>query len=401
MGKEEQGKSKQSNENRGQQKYRRVRPVIAGFDEAYAIEFRKTVDDLRRLTSPCLHASQMKRIPRDKVDKLGDKLNELAINLKLCDRTAIPYNPPDSPVKSRGTSLVISPAPWTSITDRTLFDDPSGTCRWYSKGPRAPFAWYGGKFYYAKWIISHFCDHRVFIEPFGGAGNIMSNKLPSEVEIFNDLDGRLVNFFRVLRDRQQFQELVRLCQLTPYSKEEFRDVISSEEPIEPVKRAWWFFVRCRQSIGGLGMSNLTEASWAISLRTRRKMAEPVSKYLSAIDGLPEIAERFRSVAIEQVEAKKLIEKHDRNEILFYCDPPYLPETRHGAQARTYGCEMSYGDHVELLEVLKNSKARIALSGYACELYDDALSSWRRVTAEGKSHLANSGQSRTEILWMNW
>ena len=131
------------------------------------------------------------------------------------------------------------------------------------------------------------------------------------------------------------------------------------------------------------------------------MAEPVSKYLSAIDGLQEIAERFRSVAIEHIEAKKLIEKHDRDDVLFYCDPPYVPETRHGAQAKTYGYEMSYEDHTELLELLKKCKARVALSGYACELYDTALSSWRRETAEGKSHIANSGQARTEVLWMNW
>ena len=286
-------------------------------------------------------------------------------------------------------------------TEGSLFEEASPVGKFYRKGPRAPLPWYGGKFYYAEQIINHFCDHRVFIEPFGGAGNIILNKLPSEVEIFNDLDGRLVNFFRVLRDKQQFEELIRLCQLTPYSRGEFRDVVLSEEPITPVESAWWFFVRCRQSMGGLGMSHLTEASWAISLRTRRGMAEPVSKYLSAIDGLQEIAERFRSVVIEQIEAKQLIRKHDRDDVFFYCDPPYVPETRHGAQAKTYGYEMSYEDHVELLELLKDSKARVALSGYACELYDDALPSWRRATFEGKSHIANSGQSRTEILWMNW
>lgn len=89
------------------------------------------------------------------------------------------------------------------IMDKNLlFDDISSGPSQYKKGPRAPFAWYGGKFYYAKWIIDHFCSHRVYIESFGGAANILLNKNHSDVEIFNDLDNRIVNFFRVLRDKK-------------------------------------------------------------------------------------------------------------------------------------------------------------------------------------------------------
>jgi DNA adenine methylase len=282
-----------------------------------------------------------------------------------------------------------------------IFDDISSGPTQYKKGPRAPFAWYGGKFYYAKWIIDHFCAHRVYIEPFGGAANILLNKNHSEVEIFNDLDNRIVNFFRVLRDKKKFNELIRLLNLTPYSRKEFEDIITEEETNDPVKNAWRFFVTCRQAIGGLGMSKLTVSSWAMSLRTRREMAEPVSKYLSAIEGIQEIAERFRTVAIENMDAIKLIKKYDCQEALIYCDPPYLPETRYGANANTYAFEMSYEDHEALLNALNDCKSHVIISGYHSDLYDMKLQGWRMDSIEGKSHIANSGQLRKEVLWMNW
>src|SRR5688572_17579617 len=82
----------------------------------------------------------------------------------------------------------------------------------------APFAWYGGKFYYATAIVARFPPHHAYVEPFLGAGNVLFAKQPSDVEIINDLDARIVNFFRVLRERPLYDELVRLATLTPYSR---------------------------------------------------------------------------------------------------------------------------------------------------------------------------------------
>ena len=81
---------------------------------------------------------------------------------------------------------------------------------WFnSKGPDAPIAWYGGKHYLARWIIEQMPDHRVYDEPFGGMAGVLLKKEPSEVEVFNDLDGRAVNFFRVIRDRERV--IVKSC----------------------------------------------------------------------------------------------------------------------------------------------------------------------------------------------
>ncbi len=268
-------------------------------------------------------------------------------------------------------------------------------------GPSAPVAWYGGKAYYAKWIIEHFPPHRVFVEPFGGAANVLLRKRPSEVEIYNDLDGRIVNFFRVLRDRGLFEEFERLVTLTPYSREEYRGLVDEPEPQDPVQRAWWFFVRARQTVGGLGMSKLSPNGWAMSTRTRRHMAEPVSKYLSAIDGLEAVAQRFRTVAIESLPALDLIRKYNAPDVLLYCDPPYMPQTRFGSKAKTYGKEMVEEDHAALLQALKGFEGKVILSGYPCELYDEVLKGWSKQTLEVKAQMANSGQTRLEVLWMNY
>lgn len=282
------------------------------------------------------------------------------------------------------------------LTDSALHD-------WFCPtGPAAPIAWYGGKSLLARWIIEQFPPHRVYVEPFGGMANVLLKKHPSEVEVFNDLDGRVVNFFQVLRDPAAFQELVRLCELTPYSREEFAARCDEPEPADPVAKAHWFFVRCRQARGGLGMSStLTKNAWATSTRTRRGMPEPVSKYLSAVDGLGEVADRFRRVVIESLPAVQLVTSYDAPDVLFYCDPPYPAETRSGQKAATYAVEMTSDQHRELLGALKTCQGKVILSGYPSDLYDDVLHGWRRLERPTRVQFSNSGQARTEVLWMNW
>lgn len=310
----------------------------------------------------------------------------------------------------------------TTEPECLLFDlepaarDPRGAERW--EPPRspdelaalaAPFPWYGGKAYYADWLIERFPRHRVYIEPFGGAANVLLRKSASPVEVFNDLDARVVGFFRVLRDRSGFEELVRRLHLTPYARAAFEEVLAEGDDgdagDDDVARAAAFFVRCRQSIGGLGMSKLYPSHWAMSLRTRRAMAEPVSKYLSAIEGLEEVATRFRSVAVERLPAVELIRKYDPpradDDVFFYCDPPYVPATRHGGRASTYGAEMSLEEHEGLLDAVLAVNAKVMLSGYAHPLYDRRLGAWRREELQVKTHLTNSGEARTEVIWCNY
>ena len=269
------------------------------------------------------------------------------------------------------------------------------------KGLKAPIAWYGGKAYYAEWLIDRFPDHRVYVEPFGGAANVLLRKPRSEVEVYNDVDDRVVNLFRVLRDPEQFERLRMLLDLTPYARGEFADLLELPPTDDPVERARRFFAICRQARGGMGMSKLSKNCWAFSRRTRRDMAEPVSKYLSAIDGLADVAARFRTVLIESRPAIELIPRYDGEDSFFYLDPPYMPETRYGKKAATYGHEMTVDEHAALLDAVLQINGKAMLSGYAAPLYDDKLKAWRREELKTKTHMANSGEERTEVIWFNY
>lgn len=243
--------------------------------------------------------------------------------------------------------------------------------------------------------------HRVYVEPFGGAANVLLRKPRSEVEVYNDVDDRVVNLFRVVRDPEQFERLRLLLDLTPYAREEFAELLALPPTDDPVEKARRFFAICRQARGGMGMSKLSKNCWAYSRRTRREMAEPVSKYLSAIDGLEDVAARLRTVMIESRPAIELIPRYDGEDSFFYLDPPYLPETRHGNKAATYAHEMTVDDHAALLDALLQMRGKAMLSGYAAPLYDDKLRAWRREELKTKAHMANSGEERTEVIWFNY
>ena len=260
---------------------------------------------------------------------------------------------------------------------------------------RPPVKWHGGKHYLCHRIISFFPAHHTYVEPFGGGGSVLLNKTPSPVEVYNDLDRRITRLFRVLRD--QGEELRRRLTLTPYSEVEFREASqSTTDEIEQTRRD---FVRWRLSLGGRG------DSFSFTLhRVRRGMADVVSGYLSMIDEqLPLIIERLRRVEIVMRPAVDVIRTWDSPDTLFYCDPPYVHETRHESSRDVYGCEMSADNHRELAEVLNRCAGKVVLSGYPSPLYDDLYDKWRTVHFDIANHAAGgrSKARKTETLWMNW
>ena len=260
---------------------------------------------------------------------------------------------------------------------------------------RPPVKWHGGKHYLWRRIVEQFPPHHTYVEPFGGCASVLLNKSVAKVEIYNDLDGRITRLFRVLRDRGD--ELQKLLALTPYSEVEFRPCKDpAEDELEQTRRD---FVRWRQSIGGRG------EGFSFTLhRVRRSMADVVSGYLSAIDEqLPLIIERLRRVQILCRPASEVIETWDSNESLIYCDPPYVHETRHPSSRKVYGIEMTATDHRRLAETLSACKAKIVLSGYHSELYDQLYCDWRTVEFEIPNHAAGGRTKarKQEVLWINW
>lgn len=249
--------------------------------------------------------------------------------------------------------------------------------------------WHGGKWLLAPWIISHFPEHRIYVEPFGGAASVLLRKRRSYAEIYNDLNDDVVNLFRVLRSGRG-DDLADMLRLTPFAASEFADAY---EPSDcDVERARRLVVR---SFMGFG-SNGHERKTGFRSNSNRSGTTPARDWLNYPDALAQTIERLRGVVVMNRDALEVMAAHDGPETLHYVDPPYVPDTRDAGS--DYSHELSQSDHLSLLEFLKGLKGRVVLSGYPHESYDLALEGWVRVE---RSALADGARKRTEVLWMNF
>lgn len=266
-----------------------------------------------------------------------------------------------------------------------------------SRKRRIVFGWYGGKFSHLDWLLPMLPKAHHYCEPFSGSAAVLLNRAPSPVETYNDIDGEVVNFFRVLRD--DAEALQRAIALTPFSREEFhRAIVGSTRGLTKLERARRFYIRARQTRTGLAQTS-TLGRWANCKDTSRAgMSGVVSRWLGGVEALGEIAERLVRVQIENRPALDVIKLYDAPGTLFYCDPPYLHDTR--GDSKAYGFEMSEGEHVKLAKALDQCQGKVALSGYRNDLMDTLFRDWRRFDAPPKQ--AHSIKKiRQECLWMNY
>lgn len=262
---------------------------------------------------------------------------------------------------------------------------------------RPPLRYHGGKFRLAPWVIEHFpSSYTTYVEVFGGGAGVLLRKERSKIEIYNDLDAQVVNFFRVLRDPTRVEQLVRLIALTPFSREEFElAYLQSSNPVEAARR---FMLRTHM---GHGTSSLdprdSNGFRSCDIRAGKSYAREWSGMPSAIIAA---AERLQGVTIENLDFRKLIPKFDSPETLFYLDPPYLLSTRNNS-GKGYVHELTDQEHIQLLWLANRSRARIALSGYDCDLYSKHLAGWHRAEKTTQANGQRGAVSRTEVLWMNY
>jgi DNA adenine methylase len=262
---------------------------------------------------------------------------------------------------------------------------------------RIAFGWYGGKFAHLDWLLPLLPYTPWYCEPFGGSAAVLLNRRPSPVETYNDLDGEVVNFFRMLR--QHKDALVEAIGLTPFSREEFEIACRPvSNDVSNLERARRFFVRARQVRTGLAQT-ASLGRWANCKATSRAgMSGVVSRWLGSVEQLPETAERLLRVQIENRPALEVIDLYDASETLFYCDPPYPHRTR--GDAKAYGYEMSDAEHTELAKRLGRAKGKAAVSGYRCDLYDALYKGWYCHESPPKQ-CHSIKKERQEILWTNY
>lgn len=267
--------------------------------------------------------------------------------------------------------------------------------------PTRPAArWYGGKWLLAPRIIPYFPDHRIYVEPFGGAASVLIRKTRAYAEVYNDLDDDVVNLFRVLRDPDTAVRLIELVRLTPFARTEFLGCY--DETDDPVERARRLLIRSFMGFGSNAHASPRGGHRSTGFRgnSNRRGTTPAQDW--APDALPALSERFRGVVIENRPATEVMRQHDSLSTLHYVDPPYLPNLRSPANKydqryRMYRHEMDEADHRALLAFLPRLTGMVVLSGYASALYDDALAEWGRVEIDA---YADGARPRTEVLWLN-
>ena len=259
---------------------------------------------------------------------------------------------------------------------------------------RPAIRYHGGKFRMATWIMGFFPPHRIYVEPFGGAASVLLQKPPSHGEVYNDLDGDVVNLFRVLRDPAQRLELVEQLFMTPYARDEF--VGAYEPTVDPVENARRLVVRAQM---GFGSAGATKGRTGFRLDTRRNGCNVQHIWTEIPAHLMEVAERLRPVLIENRDAVQCMLDHDTPETLHYVDPPYVHDTRQMA-SNPYRHEMTDEDHDQLLDALRALKGMVVLSGYPSGLYEAALPGWVRHQTSGLGSGQNGSVVRDEVVWLN-
>ncbi|MBL6707515.1 MAG: DNA adenine methylase [Planctomycetaceae bacterium] len=270
---------------------------------------------------------------------------------------------------------------------------------------RSPFKYHGSKDPIAGEIVELMKggEHLTYMEPFCGAASVLLAKDPSNTsEIANDVYEHIYDFFSVLRDGELYEELVRLCQLTPFSEATWRRAqeILASDGVSQVERAYGFYVSVQQSRQGLQKDFATSSK----TRTRGGRNEQVNAYFSGVNRLPEIHQRLQNVMFFNRDALKMIESQDLDSRLIYADPPYVPETRIARNA--YLHEMSNEDHHHLVDAFLASKSKIMLSGYPGSetiykrLEDADWGVWRRGVVKHSS--SQKVKPKTfEQIWANF
>lgn len=257
--------------------------------------------------------------------------------------------------------------------------------------------YHGAKFRLAKWLLPFFPPHNIYVEPFGGAAGVLLHKPREYAEVYNDLDGEIVNFFRVVRDPIQRERLIEACIMTPYAREEFEaGWLPCDDPVERARR---IAVRAQM---GFGSAGATKGTTGFRIDTRRKYGTSQALWARFPDNIAFTGDRFTGVLIENRPAIEVMRQHDGVDTLHFVDPPYMHATRviGAGKSRGYAMEMTDADHADLLRVLLELEGKVILCGYPSSLYRDTLSGWQFHTTRARISAGRGTALRDECCWIN-
>lgn len=275
--------------------------------------------------------------------------------------------------------------------------------------------YHGGKFRLAPKLIQIFPKHRVYTEAFGGGASVLLLKPRSYAEIYNDLDGEVVNVFRVLQDPKKALRLERMLRLTPFARQEFE--LSYKYSRSDVERARRTIIRSFMGFGSDSISRMKASRAGFNTRlssimstgfrwnANRSGTTPASDWMHFPASLEGFHQRLQGVTIEQRDAKIILTKMDREDVLHFVDPPYPFSVRRVGNGVTpehrYKFEMTDKDHEELAEVLHSLRGMVVIASYPGPLYQRLYRDWHPISWTQKNLCSTSGGAkRTEVVWLN-
>jgi DNA adenine methylase len=219
---------------------------------------------------------------------------------------------------------------------------------------KTPITYYGGKQRLAQTIIELIPEHICYIEPFFGGGAVYFTKEPSKVEVINDKNNFVINFYKVVKHK--FDKLKYLLEETLYSRSQYNeaeDIYNNPENYDDVQKAWAFWI-----LSQMGYGTKINTTWnfgkrlnSLSIKIKNKIDNFVKEY----------CDRLRLTQIECDDAITIINRFDCNEAFFYVDPPYI--------GRDQGHYKGYteNDYENLLKALSNIKGKFLLSSYSSDI----------------------------------
>jgi DNA adenine methylase len=252
--------------------------------------------------------------------------------------------------------------------------------------------YYGGKWRMASWIVSHFPEHDIYVEPFAGAASVFFHKPEAQLEVLNDLDGEVVNLFKVLQAPETRDRFLEYVYYTPYSRQTLYETYGEASlSKDPVVRAANYFIR-------VTMSYAHTFHRRSGFSTRQELnvvrCSDLVNWATNLPNLYAASNRLRRTLIENYPAEKIVRIYDDPLCLIYCDPPY-----HGVEdSRShYSSNLSEKGHIELAVALHESQSMAIISNYLSDLYIEMYKDWRLFT---RNNLNMSSKSAVEGLWLS-
>lgn len=249
----------------------------------------------------------------------------------------------------------------------------------------------GSKWNLAGTIVSMMPEHHSYLEPYFGSGAVLFTKPISPIETINDIDDDVINLFKTIREYPE--ELASAIHYTPYAEMEYEQACTNQEEADEIERARRFLIRSLQSHG---FSTYRKVGWKVDVQGRER-SYAVKHWNEVPDIIHQATERLKQVQIAHTDAIDLIKRFNHENVFMYLDPPYMIESRTSKRPQ-YRNEMTEADHIRLLETIADSKAKIMISGYQTDLYDEVLKGWNRCEFDATAQM---GLPRKEIIWTNY